>query len=323
MKRIILIFISVTICSVISSAVFAQEADDLDGDGIKNSEDACPNIKGTKANKGCPEKSESSALSGPAIKTLADLNCEFILSGACNEILMEASEREIKTYYGSRYREAYLFYGNRSEVPVFSFYSLGFVFEITFFPGSGNISEDIQWGDKKEVVTRKYGSPKGLVKGKNVDGEKYEILKYEGMEFQFTKGKLDKLTLKNMLSESEAAAVHAKHMAERAESEIAANSPEAKAAASAEKEKKIQPDYKTLLDQLDAKLLEGDRIVKSEIKAIAAGGLFKKAVQDKLDKIREAGDGLIAHFGKTYEGMIPEWMIKAIADKWRPETFTK
>lgn len=301
-----------------NSAVFAQDPEDFDGDGVKNSEDACPNIKGAKMNKGCPDKDEKSVLTLSPSKTLADLNCEFILSETCDQILMRASEKEIKNYYGNSFRQSYLFYGDSSHVPVFSFYSVGLVFEIYFFPGSGKIREGINWGDKKSAVIGKFGDPKTSYKSKNVDGDKYEIIGYDGMEFQFTKNKLNKIILRNKLSESEAAAVHAKHMAEKADAEIAANSPEAKAKIKAEKENQIEADYKTLLDELDIKLREGDRIIKSEVTAIVAGGEFKKAVQNKLDKIKAAGDGLIAQFGKKYEGMIPTWMIKGIADKWRP-----
>jgi hypothetical protein len=52
--------------------------------------------------------------------------------------------------------------------------------------------------------------------------------------------------------------------------------------------------------------------------AIAAGGLFKKAVQDKLDKVKAAGDAIIDSFIKKYQEKIPAWMLKGIKDKWRP-----
>lgn len=101
------------------------------------------------------------------------------------------------------------------------------------------------------------------------------------------------------------------------EAEIAANPPEA----IERKKQQMEIDYNELLNQLDAKLREGERIVNSEKMAIAAGGLFKQAVQNKIDKVIAAGDSLIDQFGKKYQGIIPAWMVKGIKDKWRPVTY--
>lgn len=86
----------------------------------------------------------------------------------------------------------------------------------------------------------------------------------------------------------------------------------------AEQERQMESDFKTLLDELDAKLREGERIIQSEKTAIAAGGLFKAAVQKKIDKVISAGDGLIDSFNRKYQGKIPTWMAKEIIAKWRP-----
>lgn len=80
----------------------------------------------------------------------------------------------------------------------------------------------------------------------------------------------------------------------------------------------MEADYKSLLNQLDTKLEEGNRIIRTEMTAIAAGGMFKNAVQKKLDRVRDAGDSLIDQFSKKYQGMIPAWMVKGIQEKWRP-----
>jgi hypothetical protein len=56
MKKIFLL-IAVTFFIVIVS--HAQLPTDDDNDGVPNSEDACPSVKGTKANKGCPENTVS------------------------------------------------------------------------------------------------------------------------------------------------------------------------------------------------------------------------------------------------------------------------
>ncbi len=62
-------FLTITIfliLTVLPIAIFAQSSDDADGDGVNNSEDVCPNDKGTKANKGCP--SEEKELTPKEIK---------------------------------------------------------------------------------------------------------------------------------------------------------------------------------------------------------------------------------------------------------------
>lgn len=56
MKLTFLTIALFSILAILPVSVFAQVSNDLDGDGIPNSEDVCPNDKGTKANKGCPEK---------------------------------------------------------------------------------------------------------------------------------------------------------------------------------------------------------------------------------------------------------------------------
>lgn len=85
-------------------------------------------------------------------------------------------------------------------------------------------------------------------------------------------------------------------------------------------ERQLENDYKALMDELDAKLRIGEQIVQSEKKAIAAGGLFAKAVKDKIDKVTSGGDAIIDSFIKKYQEKIPDWMLKGIKDKWRPTT---
>jgi hypothetical protein len=67
MNNIIKIILLTIFFAVSANVIFGQSAtptptvmatDDSDGDGVKNSEDLCPNDKGTLANKGCPGKDD-------------------------------------------------------------------------------------------------------------------------------------------------------------------------------------------------------------------------------------------------------------------------
>jgi hypothetical protein len=80
MRRIFLTLTLFSILAILPVSIFTQVSDDWDNDGVKNSEDACPNDKGTKANKGCPEKTaKPTPTSNPNSQTTAN-KC---VSGDC------------------------------------------------------------------------------------------------------------------------------------------------------------------------------------------------------------------------------------------------
>ena len=67
------------VTTVLFTASFAQNGD-LDGDGVKDSDDLCPNAKGVAANKGCPEKSDTAGQSKKSNDENQQLGC---ISGNC------------------------------------------------------------------------------------------------------------------------------------------------------------------------------------------------------------------------------------------------
>lgn len=80
MKRFLLTITVFSILAILPFSIFAQSSDDSDSDGIPNSEDVCPNDKGTKAKKGCPEKTaKPTPTSKPNTQTAAN-KC---VSGDC------------------------------------------------------------------------------------------------------------------------------------------------------------------------------------------------------------------------------------------------
>lgn len=249
---------------------------------------------------------------------LANLDCKIILSETCVPLLMKASPDDIKSYYGSLMKETN-FTQFTSDKPRFSFYSVGIVSRIYFYTGSGSIVQGINWGAKKDAIIKKFGTPKDSMKGKNGDGDNYEIIWYENIKFEFIKGKLSELELKNKLSESEASAVSAKHQEEKLAAELAAErfakTPEGIAQASAKKSQEMEADYKSLLGTIELYNEEGERILKQNMTLMAMGGQWAEDVRKKLDKVDTKMVAAIERFLKRYEGQVPDWMIKGIQAK--------
>jgi hypothetical protein len=68
-----------SILGIFFSAVAFSQLPDSDGDGVNDSNDACPFVNGTKANKGCPEKNIPAACN-----YIASSSFDAILSAVCN-----------------------------------------------------------------------------------------------------------------------------------------------------------------------------------------------------------------------------------------------
>lgn len=66
-------------CLFVSFTLPAQGSPDSDGDGVSDSEDACPSIKGTAANKGCPAADQPQACN-----YISEDNFTAILSAVCS-----------------------------------------------------------------------------------------------------------------------------------------------------------------------------------------------------------------------------------------------
>jgi hypothetical protein len=79
-KRYFLLFLILAAANFLS----AQTTTDSDNDGISDSDDACPYVKGTKANKGCPAEQqhgeEKSFVTAAALQSILNAVCDKKLS---------------------------------------------------------------------------------------------------------------------------------------------------------------------------------------------------------------------------------------------------
>jgi hypothetical protein len=253
--------------------------------------------------------------------TLAD--CKYILSEGCQNYFMQATINDLRSQFTLRESSAEFYKGDGFEVSVEP--SSGGIIEVKFYKSFGKKpSNNIKWGEGMTKVREKYGQG-------SYSRITQEYLNYPGVELEFWNGDLSFITFKRERTSSELLAYNIRQVKENeakaktklAEAAIEAQkTPEQRAKetadAKARTEERMLIDYKELLDQLDVKLREGDRIIQSEKTAIAAGGIFKAAVQKKLDKVISAGDSLIVSFNRKYQGKIPTWMAKEIIAKWRP-----
>ncbi len=336
---------------------FSQNNDD-DGDGIPNSEDACPGTKGTRANKGClgpgnkagqgkptavPKSTATptqkptpvvvpiasptpTATSKPTpTKTLTPApnnqlsDCRYIIDDpGCNKFFgMPKSKITSDFGIGNKY-------GSYTDIGIF-FYLNGLddkevVDEITFYGTSGEDSEyfkpyfgqpskSLDWNSTVEEVTRLYGEPTS--RWQHADKPQSSLRYDDSLRLVFENNKLVKIVLRDPRAD-------ARYLARRvAESEKEAREsqlkePQTKAKSEATQ---MQADYETLLDTIERYNAEGMRIVNSERLAIAAGGMFKAAVEKKLDRVKANMDSSIDSFAKKYGAKIPAWMIKGIQAK--------
>lgn len=187
---------------------------------------------------------------------------------------------------------------------------------------SGRPGKNLDWNASPSDVIKIYGKPASQSEWTNSDKTVESAMGYGGdLSMRFENEKLVEITLTNpkYIEESDAYLVKEKqkYLEEKKTAETRIVQEKAKETAENEANQ-MEADYKSLLNQLDTKLEEGNRIIRTEMTAIAAGGMFKNAVQKKLDRVRDAGDSLIDQFSKKYQGMIPAWMVKGIQEKWRP-----
>lgn len=298
----------------------ATTNDDSDGDGVKNADDACPTEKGTIANKGCPGKDDKTPatieyknllLTESDRKALAD--CQYVLEDTGCAKFVGKTLSEIQAIfgksdsYGDYYRLGiHFWYFNDVKLEEITFQ--GVISDKNYSPFVGQPGKKINWNATTEETIAQYGTP-------NEQSELYDYkyLKYGNVVFTFKFNKLVSAVIKDFDAKKIREATTAGN-----ERQIPKTTQEDEKENAKRQAEQMESDYNELLNQLDAKIREGMRIVNSEKMAIAAGGMFKKAVQNKIDKVTAAGDSLIKSFGEKYKGKIPAWMVKGIQEKWRP-----
>lgn len=176
MKRFFITFTLFTVLAILPAAYFAQSSDDTDGDGIKNSEDLCPNDKGSKANKGCPRDDEEQTPEN--LKTGSKLSdeqpfsdCKFIIEDEGCRKFYGSSASELRSIFGQfppngEYPELgvqFYLWGQESDklealVGEIKFYGPD---EKTVRPFAGLPGKKIGWNATREDIIKTYGEPTG------------------------------------------------------------------------------------------------------------------------------------------------------------------
>ncbi len=354
MKYILSFTIALAFITFAAAPAITQSSDDNDGDGISNSEDACPGTKGTRANKGCPEEAKTPAVTAspkptafPTPKPVATpaYTAKKVTAvptspqlADCKNIIEDAGCRKFYGRSGEQLRSMF------GQLPVNGSYAkLGIWFymwaptssgtptvaEVTFYGTDfsdlthyyGNPGEKIDWTATAPDVIRAYGKPTKESPWTTSTTNGLTLHYGSHLSLEFENEKLLKVTIRWPQHDDDTAAYFEKMKKEYAEEKAAKEKAAAQTTIrqNAERESsQMMTDYDTLLDQLRAKVREGERIVNSERMAIAAGGMFKAAVQKKIDRVVASGDALIKQFGDKYKGKVTAQMAKGIMDLWRP-----
>ena len=209
--------------------------------------------------------------------------------------------------YGDYYRLGiHFWYYNDNKLEEITFQGIAPSDE--YSPFVGKPGKKVDWSATAEETIAQYGTP-------NNRSELYDYtyLKYGNCVFNFKFNKLVSVVIKDFAAKNAREDATASNYKQTSKPTQENDKENAKRLA-----EQMESDYNDLLEQLEAKLREGERIVNSERLAIAAGGMFKNAVQKKINKVTAAGDSLIDQFSKKYQGKIPMWMVKGIQAKWRP-----
>lgn len=263
MKRIFLTITLFSILAILPFAISAQNSDDLDGDGVPNSEDACPHEKGTKTNKGCPGKDEPASIAVPATtptptftpapnptptpivaKSGTFEDCKIVISEGCRSYFFQPNNDEIHWKF--------LFTKTKTNDVLFIWNSKAENFALVVEPSTGGIlavtfdkksrtkpAPNLKWDESKTSVQKKYPEPQINSVGNYV---------YKNFIFHFEDDKLSKITLNREATEAEIIAYNTQKAAnERAE----------RAKADAEKAKaKAAEAYANTIEGKAAKLME-------------------------------------------------------------------
>lgn len=198
MKKILSILAILIISVAFSLAIFAQSSDDMDGDGVKNSEDVCLNDRGTKANKGCPSdnkakdeeeinaekaKKQSQKLDSlksnitfeptptpkatptpVTVKTGSLADCKFVLSDGCRNYFMTSTIDQIGVQLGlgdgfyNRTISMLVYHGKGLELWVEPSSRRIIVTKIDRYIENWKPSKDLKWGEGFSKLQKKIGN---------------------------------------------------------------------------------------------------------------------------------------------------------------------
>ena len=294
--------------------------DILDEDDAEEAKKASPKTPPTPTATPTPKSTIPKTLTPSPNKQLSD--CRYIIDDSgCNKFF-GMSKSKITSDFGIGNK-----YGSYVDIGIF-FYLNGLenqevVDEITFYGNSGESSQyfkqyfgqpakNLDWNSTMEEVIQLYGEP--TTRWQSSDKPQSSLRYDDSLRLEFEDNKLVRIVLRDPKADARYSARRAAESKKEAmESQLKETQTKAQDQAS-----QMESDYNELLNQLDAKLSEGDRIIKQNMTLLAMGGQWAKDVQKKVSKVTASGDALIERFGKKYNGNIPAWMVKGIKDKWRP-----
>lgn len=343
MKKLTFVFVLLFALAFVPTSSFAQTNDD-DGDGISNSEDLCPGTKGTRANKGCPGSGDKAEPSKPIAvpKSIATptptatatptptkiltpspnrqlSDCRYIIDDSgCNKFFgmpksKITSDFGIGNKYGSYTDIGIFFYlnglDNQEVVDEITFYGTSGESSQYFKPYFGQPAKNLSWDSTTEEVIRLYGEPTS--RWQHADKPQSSLRYDDSLRMEFEDNKLVKIVLRDPKADARYLARRAAESEKEArDSQLIETQTKARSEAT-----QMQADYETLLDTIERYNAEGMRIINSERLAIAAGGMFKAAVEKKLDRVKANMDSAIDSFARKYGAKVPAWMIKGIQAK--------
>lgn len=323
MKRFLLTITLFSILAILSSLIFAQSSDDIDGDGVKNTEDICPNNRGTKANKGCPsdnkikdeeeiaaEKAKKQNEKPDSLKSnialeltpnslLSISDCKFILSDGCRNFFLQSTVDELRKQVNLYRRNT----DGESQLRGEGFYltfepSSGGIISVSFYNPSGKKvdrkpAQNLKWEESVKSVRQKYGEPR------SVSGRYHS---YPGFMITFWDDELLEITLRRERTSSEEDAENARYWKKQRADEAYANSPEG-----------IKDAYDSMHDRVEANIRRSNVIIddlnKNNYLYTITFPSMRLSREKELAKLAAESRELINKFLEKYKGKLPQSMI--------------
>jgi len=200
MNRIFPAIILVSVLTIFPFIVPAQSSDDTDGDGVKNSEDACPTLKGSVSGKGCPDekvdqpKVSSASGSGSSLDSLksnidimaapkpsptprADVPRKKAPNAALSDCQFILDDKGCSKFFGRSESELTALFGKPHDNN--SYTDLGLFFYVWGDRSAGvpdTVAEVTFYGDRNEAYKKFFGQPSSRIRWNATKEEVISVL---------------------------------------------------------------------------------------------------------------------------------------------------
>jgi hypothetical protein len=237
MKQLFLIITLFAMLAILTVNISAQTSDDSDNDGVKNSEDLCPNEKGTIANKGCPGKDEPKPTAEKPKKQdstakveLIDLatmsrpqnnnqvgsfaDCKYILSDGCRNYFYQSGiDLVAKQLNLSRSYDEFMsldkYTNSNRSIRLIVEPSTGRILETTIERKIIEIDKtikphkDLKWDVDFVKAQKKLGETRSFWRDSDNSSAQHKVFVYSNYELGFVSGDLDIVWFKQNPTENE------------------------------------------------------------------------------------------------------------------------